>query len=67
MHEFALLKKNYCLTVTWGCCMKKGGRGEHTALDDVARACRCFCALGNIISVCFKETKTAHYTNEEVK
>jgi len=29
------------------------------ALEDAARACRCFCALGNIISVCFKETKTS--------
>ena len=65
MHEFALLKKICCLTVTWGYCMKKKRRGEHTALADAARACRCFFALGIVIGLYFGETKTAHYTNEK--
>ena len=50
--------------MTWGYCMKKLER-EHTALADVAQACRCFFALGIVIGLYFGETKTAHYTNEK--
>ena len=45
--------------------VEKKWRGEHTALADAARACRCFFAIGIVIGLYFGETKTAHYTNEK--
>ena len=64
MHEFALLKK-LLPNCDLGLLHEKKWRGEHTALADAARACRCFFALGIVIGLYFEETKTAHYTNEK--